>query len=118
MPHINALYLVSIMMFQNIFSIAQIIEFSGIKIVSVTPTPRIGFFATIFSIVALNYFLFVRHRKYKILAKKYDHESPTEKRRKAVWIWVYMIMSLFSIIGLSYLHRTIGTFHAFNQSMR
>ncbi|MDB5048797.1 MAG: hypothetical protein JWO30_1868 [Fibrobacteres bacterium] len=108
MPHINALYLVSLMMFQNLYALALIAQFFGIDFALRTPLPEKEAIVTAFTVVVFNYFHFIRKGQYKSLAKKYSHELPNERRRNAVFVWIYMVMSLLSILILAFAYKSTG----------
>ena len=83
MPQWNALYGVSFMMFLNLGLIALLLQSFGIDIFSRESIPKKGIIIIALLILFINYFLFIKNKKYLSLKKKFEKEN-NPKMQKAL----------------------------------
>lgn len=98
MPHYNALFGVSFMMFSNLYLLAWLLQLFGLNIVLHEETPRfeVAFIGLI--ILFYNYFRFIYKKKFKSLVKLYSKESKQRRRRNTFLLWLYFLLSFLFIL--------------------
>jgi len=94
LPQFNALLGVSFLIYLNILALGEVIFvlFSSFL-------PTFNTFVKIFILIVgymlllLNFFLFVYKKKYKEIAERFNNETKTDRNRRSVILWLYVIFS-------------------------
>lgn len=92
-PHWNALFGVSFMMFLNIGLIGLLLQLFGIKIFLREKLPKIEIVLIMVSIYIINYFLLINKNKYKLIVAEFKNEDLKDRRIKTIVLWLYLILS-------------------------
>ena len=98
LPQWNALIGVSFMMILNFGIIAGIIDMFGIVDIFIEETPKKELVLFYLVVTVFNYFWLVHNGKYRQIAKEYKNEPKDKRSRRALLLWLYVIMS-FAIIS-------------------
>jgi len=93
MPHWNALYGVTFIMFLNIYFIALIIDKFVFDILDENISKSKIIAATSF-VLLINYFIFLHKKKYKIIVQEYNGESQKTRKIKAILLWLFFLLSI------------------------
>lgn len=112
MPQWNALYGVSFMMFLNLGLIALLLQSFGIDIFSRESIPKKGIIIIALLILFINYFLFIKNKKYLSLKKKFEKENLKKRKVNTFLLWLYIILSfLFFGLGAYFIGKFYGNYH-------
>ena len=99
LPQYNAMFGLSFLIFFNIYIVPELIQsLTGFWISFEKDEYKIvvAIFAVIIFII--NYFAFVKNRKYLKLVEKFKDETPAESRRGTIMIIVYIFLSFLTPI--------------------
>jgi len=106
-PQFNALFFVIILALLNLMSIPTAIDaFTGGHLIKDSGRNKLILAGVGLVISLISYFLLVHDRKYKEIAKAFSVETPVQKRRRLIAIWLYLIGTFTAFFGfLSMLNR-------------
>lgn len=111
MPYITAQSAVSVLIFMNIITLFAAIELTtGFSILKFLGNTKITAIVGFVIIMGINYFLFIKDKKYLQIAKEFEEESKTEQRIKLILCWIYVIFShviLFSVVSILSLYKPV-----------
>ena len=93
-PEWSALFVVSFIMFLNIEFLLIIISlFIDVSISPLLNGSKKGVLSIGFFLLILNYSLFVRNEKYKLLVKEFKNEPPHKRRRNTFLLFLFVVFS-------------------------
>ena len=99
MPATIAMFSISILQLVN-FAMIFVLLVYGIKVLPPsTLVPEQAIF-TMVLIYIVNYFLFVRNKKFLQIEERFDKDSKATKRIKSLLVWLYIILTfvLFFVV--------------------
>jgi hypothetical protein len=94
MPHLDALVVVSMVMFFNSLSIIFIIDYIGMLSVNSMDINEFYFIVFGVLIVIINHIIFIRNKRYLNLVNIYSDEPVILKKKRVVFIWLYILLSI------------------------
>ncbi len=102
MPEYKAALGVSFMMFINLFFIGLLLQYLGIVVFMGEGASKHKevIFCIFFAFFGLNYFLFIRSDKYESIANELEKENKQKRKKKAILLWLYTILSFILPIVL------------------
>ena len=91
-PHFNALLGVTFMMVMNVFVLINLVDVFGLyDLYDRWGNTPWGFVCV--GLLLINYRWLVHDRKYLQLPKRYEGESKHQRRRKMIFLWLYVVIS-------------------------
>lgn len=103
-PEYNAMIMVALLSFINIFSIPFLVEaISGIRILELPKLSKGAFFLFFLCFVSIHYFLLVHKGKYLNFEKEFKSETNDNIRKGGYLIVFYIIASISVLFGSWYL---------------
>jgi len=95
---------VSAMMFMNLVMLIYMLKFFRINTLDINlPDYYIILIGTI--IAGINYLMFVHKKKYEQIVKLYRFESSKRRGIKKIYLWIYVIISFFSLVAFAFLSK-------------
>ncbi|MDD4150610.1 MAG: hypothetical protein PHE33_11355 [Bacteroidales bacterium] len=102
-PQLNAILGVSFIMFLNICSIIYLLDLVfDMKLVSRVEIPIFVTISASTILLMLNYFRFLWKSKFKVIVRKYKNEDCKLRRRKLLFLWLYVLISFLGLIFIAY----------------
>jgi hypothetical protein len=98
MPHYNALFGVSFLLFLNIMSAFTLVDLlAGKHFVRLTRAVAMSIAGML---ICVGYLVLVHKAKYRNLGTQFAGESPDQSRRRLIGIWLYIIITFVSAFWL------------------
>ena len=103
-PHISALFLLSVFLLLNVVTFLVIVDYiSGRTFLTQIGFGKVFGLIVFAAIVAANYLLFIKDEKYKQLPKEFESETSDQKKLRFVLALSYGLISFFGFWGLLFL---------------
>jgi hypothetical protein len=101
MPHVTAVFLVSILVLFNFGTCLAIADFiSGRTLLRHIGFGKVFAVTSLAIIIAINYFVFLKGDRYKKLTKQFESETSCEKNRRLIFCLIYVFGSFLGFWGL------------------
>ena len=92
-PQWNALLGVSFMMFLNLLLLGHVLQYFDVNIFLREETPKKEAVAIGVILLGINYFIFIYKNKYKVIENQFKKETKWQRRKNALLLWLYVILS-------------------------
>jgi len=94
MPHLDALVVVSMVMFFNLLSIIFIIDYFGMLSINSMDINEFYFIAFGVLIIIINHIVFIHNKRYLNLVNIYSDEPVILKKKRVYFIWLFILLSI------------------------
>ena len=102
-PEFNALFLLSLFIVLNLYFVVNLIGYIyGLNILKTIGWGTVHALALVFGITGIGYFILVRDRRYKEIAKQFSKESKGARIRNLVLCVLYVVTTFVLFFGWIY----------------
>jgi hypothetical protein len=101
LPHFSALFVALILIFLNLMSIPAAIDaITGGHLISDSNRNKLILGGVGLIISLISYYFLVHGEKYKRIAEEFSDETPTQRKKRLLGIWLYLVGSFGLFFGL------------------